>query len=137
MDPEEAWRTLDEITNFDATYDPKKTKRGLYQISPEVDKDVRAQFQDNEVNRLKKLVSSLKAFQLCHSMDHSASSCTNMNQVRVAERYVEEEAKYARDARNPNQSYQARNTSYPSWDNSIRQGQGQSHASLPYRPPGY
>ena len=68
-------------------------------------------------------------------MDHSASACTNVNQVKFAEGYVEEDAKYARDARNPNQSYQVQNTSYPTWDNSARQGQAPT--VLPYRPPGY
>ena len=79
MDLDEVWRILDEITDFDATYGPLKTKRDLYEVSPEVDKDVRAQFQDNESNRLKRLVSSLKACQLCRSMDHSAFACTNMS----------------------------------------------------------
>ena len=105
MDPDEAWRTLDEITDFDATYDPHKTKRGLYEVYPKVDKDDRAQFQDDEANRLKRLVSSLKTCQLCHSIDHSTSTCPNMNQVKVTEGYVEEEARYNRDARNPNQPY--------------------------------
>ena len=44
MDPEVAWRTLDEITDFDTTYDLRKPTRGLYEIFPEVDKDVRARF---------------------------------------------------------------------------------------------
>ena len=40
MDQDEAWRTLDEITDFDVTYDPHKTKRGLYEVSLEADKEV-------------------------------------------------------------------------------------------------
>ena len=88
MDPEVAWKTLDEITDFDATYDPRKPTRGLYEISPEVDKDVRAQFQNDEAHRLKKLVSSLKACQLCHSMDHTASACTKMHQEEMDENFV-------------------------------------------------
>ena len=86
MDPEVAWRTLDEIMDFDATYDPRKPTRDLYEISPKVGKDVRAQFQDEDANCLKKLVSSLKACQLCHSMDHIASACTNVNQVQASGR---------------------------------------------------
>ena len=76
-------------------------------IPNEVDKDVRAQFQDDEANRLKKLVSSLKSCQLCHSSDHTADLCTNMNQVRVAERCVNEDVFYTKDVyRNPSGSGQ-------------------------------
>ena len=42
MDPEDAWEMLDEVTDFDASYAPRKRKGGLYEVSPEVDRDVRA-----------------------------------------------------------------------------------------------
>ena len=61
MPPKDAWVEIDEITEFDSTYGPQRTKRGLFVINDEVDKELRAQFQNNEANRLKKLVSSLKS----------------------------------------------------------------------------
>ena len=58
MDLLEAWALMDELTSHDSTYDipvnlPNKT-RGMYEVSNEVDRDVRAQFQADEANRLKK-----------------------------------------------------------------------------------
>ena len=44
MPPKQAWAILEEITEFDSTYDPQKTRRGLYVVSDEVDKYVHAQF---------------------------------------------------------------------------------------------
>ena len=38
MDPEEAWRVFDEITDFDATYAPQQPTRGLYVVPAEIDK---------------------------------------------------------------------------------------------------
>ena len=71
-------------------------------------------------------------------MDHTASFCVNMKQVQADEGYVEEDTKYVRDAhRNPNLSYWARNTPYPSWDNSVRGEQGLVPGVQTYRPPGY
>ena len=105
--PKDAWMVLDEITDFDSTYDPEKPRRGFYVIPNEVDKDVRAQFQHDEANRLKKIISSLKSCQLCHSSDHTADLCTNVNQVRVTERLVDEDMFYTKDVyRNPSSSGQ-------------------------------
>ena len=107
MDPEEAWEMLDEVTNFDASYAPRKRKGGLYEVSPEVNRDVRAQFQQDEANKMKRLVQSLKACQLCHSPDHSALEYTNAKQVHAAEGYTREDANYYRDTgRNMNQRYE-------------------------------
>ena len=52
MDPLEAWAQMDEVTIHESTYDLlanscSKT-RGLYEVPPEVDKDVRAQYQADE-----------------------------------------------------------------------------------------
>ena len=63
---------------------------------------MRAQFQDDEANRLKKMVSSLKSCQLCHASDHTADVCANVHQVRVAKRCVNEDMFYTKDEyRNP------------------------------------
>ena len=91
MDPTEAWALLDKLTNYDTMYEiPFNTPvsgRGLYEVSPEVDSEVRAHVLADETNRLKRQVSSLKACQLCQSMNHTASACTNSKQVLAAESY--------------------------------------------------
>ena len=106
---------------------------------------MRAQFQNDEANRLKKQVSSLMSYQLCHSSDHTADMCTNMNQVRVAERCVNEDVFYTKDVyRNPSGSTQPRNIGYTPWENynrgqcGVASNQNQLHqSSQPYRHPGY
>ena len=75
MEPKEAWEQLEEITTFDAQFtsravervDRVERKRGLYEIPKEIDRDVRAQFQQDEANKTKRLIQSLKACQLCHN----------------------------------------------------------------------
>ena len=110
MDPLEAWALMDELTSHDSTYDiplnvPNKT-RGIYEVSDEVERDVRAQYQADEANRLKKQVSSLKACQLCQSSTHIASSCPNMKHVQAIGGYTEEKVHFSKDVyRNPNTSY--------------------------------
>ena len=94
MFPKDAWVKVDEITEFDSTYDPAKPRKGLYMVPDEVDQDVRAQFQNDEANRLKKIISSLSSCKLCHANNHTADLCTNVSQVRVAERRVDEEMFY-------------------------------------------
>ena len=64
MDPLEAWALMDELTSHESTYDiwtnlPNKT-RGLYEVSDEVERDVRAQFQVDEANHLKKQISIIQ-----------------------------------------------------------------------------
>ena len=97
MDPLEAWAQLDEVTSHELTYDlpanPRGKARGLYEVSAEVDKDVRAQYQADEANRLKKQVSSLKACQLCQSPAHTVVACPNMNQVHAAQEFADQEAR--------------------------------------------
>ena len=92
MDPDKAWELLDEITTFDAQYctSSVEKKRGLYEIPKEIDRDVRAQFQQDEATKMRKLVQSLKACQICHSQDHSASECSHSQQVNKAEGYISE-----------------------------------------------
>ena len=108
--------------SFDAAYAPREKKRGLYEIRKDVDKDVRAQFQQDEANKMKKLVQSLKACQICHAQGHSAPDCTNMKQVRAAEGYEEDEVNYYRESNmNPPQRYERK----------------RAPAQPPYRPPGH
>ena len=119
---------MDEVTTHESTYDlpanPLGKTRGLYEVSSEVDRDVRAQYQSDEANHLKKQVSSLKACQLCQSTAHTAASCPNMSQVQAAQEYTDGEARYVKDAyRNPNPAYQQRTSAYQD--------------AQPYRPPGY
>ena len=128
MDPLEAWAQLDEVTSHESTYDlhanPRGIARGLYEVSSEVDRDVKVQYQADEANRLKKQVSSLKACQLCQSNTHTTVACPNMNQVHAAQEFADQEARYMKDAyRNPNQAYQQRTSAYQD--------------AQPYRPPGY
>ena len=56
---------MNEVTIHESTYNlsinSHSKKRGLYEVPVEVDKDVRAQYQADEVNHLKKQVGSLKA----------------------------------------------------------------------------
>ena len=146
MDPQVAWEQLDKVTNYDTLYDPPTTTtsqglgRGLYQIPTEVDKDVRAQYQADEANRLKRQVSSLKACQLCQSSSHIASSCPNMHQVHAAEGYLTEEVNFTKDVyRNPNSSYQPKNVGYPNWDAYTKgeRGPPTNHGYQPYLPPNY
>ena len=66
MEPAEAWQMLDEVTGFDRTFGPRvPQKGGLYEIPKEIDRDVRAQFQQDEANRNRKLIQSLKGCQIC------------------------------------------------------------------------
>ena len=132
---------LDEITEFDSTYDPQKTRRGLYVVPNEADNDVRVQFKNNEASQLNKPISSLKACQLCHSVDHTADVCTNMHRVQKAERYANEDVFFTEESyRNPYSSAKPRNVGYPAWENqrSVVTSQNQLHqSSQPYRHPGY
>ena len=91
------------------------------------------------------MISSLKSCQLCHSSDHTADMCTNVNQVRVAERCVNEDVFYTKDVyRNPSSSGQQRNAGYTPYE-SYNGGQrgatpnkNQLHqSSQSYRHPGY
>ena len=117
MLPKDAWVKLDEITEFDSTYDPAKPRRGLYVVPDEVDQDIRAQFQNDEANRLKKIVSSLSSCQLCHANNHIVDLYTNVSQVRVAERRVDEEMFYTNGVyRNSSGSVQQRNTQYTPYE---------------------
>ena len=85
MEPKDAWELLDEITTFDAQFTPRavervdmtEKRRGLYEIPKEIDRDVRAQYQQDEANKTKRLIQSLKACQICHNQGHSAPECTN------------------------------------------------------------
>ena len=109
MDPAEAWEQLDEITTFDAQFTPRavervekvEKKRGLYEIPKEIDRDVRAQFQQDEANKTKRLIQALKACQICHNQGHSAPECTNSKQAKAAETYEEEEVNYYREGYQP------------------------------------
>ena len=62
MDPTAAWELIDKLTNYDAMYEVPfnvpVSGRGLYEVSPEVDSEVRAQVHADETNRLKKQVTS-------------------------------------------------------------------------------
>ena len=105
MDPKEAWALIDKLTNYDAMYEipfnASVSGRGLYEVSPDVDLEVRAQARADETNRLRRQLDSLKAnedslkaCQICHSKAHTASSCTNREQFNAAESYMTEEARY-------------------------------------------
>ena len=69
-----------------------------------MDRDVRAQFQQDEANKMKRLVQSLKACQLCHSPDHAAPDCTK--RAKAAESYASEEVNYYNSGRNYNPRYE-------------------------------
>ena len=87
---------------------------------------------------MQKLATSLKACQLCHSMDHTTSFCSTMNKVQAVESYVEEEAKFTKDVqKNPNTSYQPKDASYSNWDNYTRGERGPTPNVQPYRPLGF
>ena len=64
MDPLEALALMDELMSHDSTYDIPANLlskiKGLYEVSNEVDREVRAQFQVDEANGLKKQVCSLQ-----------------------------------------------------------------------------
>ena len=57
MDPTAAWELIDKLTNYDAMYEVPfnvpVSGRGLYEVSPEVDSEVRAQVHADETNRLR------------------------------------------------------------------------------------
>ena len=77
---------------------------------------------------MKKLVSSLKACQLCHYLDHTAGTCTNLHLVQMAENFVTEEVSYSKDVyRNPNQSYQPKSVHNPNWERYHKGQRGQAH----------
>ena len=102
MEPQGAWDQLDEITTFDAQYAPRvvergdraEKRRGLYEIPTEIDKGVRAQYQQDEANKNKKLIQALKACQICHGQGHSAPECTNSKQGKAPVNYEDEEVNY-------------------------------------------
>ena len=125
MEPKDAWEQLDEITTFDAQYtsragergDRAERKRGLYEVPKEIDREVRAQYQQDEANKNKRLIQALKACQICHNQGHSAPECTNSRQGKAPMNHEEEEVNYF------NQGYQ---------------NQGYQQPNQPrYRPPGY
>ncbi len=133
MDPTEAWALIDKLTSYDAMYEiPFSTP-------------IAGQAQADETNRLREQVSSLKACQLCNSMNHTASFCTNMKQVLAAESYQHEEVRYARDAYPTNRSYPPKNVPYPNRDAYPPGPRGPPPSyeqrvpppAQPYRHPGY
>jgi hypothetical protein len=125
MDPDEAWALLDKLTNYDAMYGTQQVRppqRRLYDPKEaEVDPEVKFQFMQDEINRLKKQVSFFKTSQSqpcqeCGSSAHSTSACTNVEQVRAAETYAE--ANYMRGQyRNQANNFADRNNNYPTWGN--------------------
>ena len=128
-DPTDAFELIEKLTNYEAMYEtpfnvPNVGGRGLYEVSAEVDSEVRAQVHADETNRLKKQVSSLKACQLCQNTSHTAANCPNLKQVMAAEGMRVEEASYVANG------YRGSNT-YPH----SRAPAPQSY--VPYRPPGY
>jgi len=131
MEPKEAFALLDKLTNYDAMYETPyhtpSSSRGLYEVSPEVDLEVRAQAKADETNKLKRQLDQLKACQICHLKDHNASTCPNREQFNAAESYMAEEAKYFQ------RSYPPRNNAY----NNRAKFPAQEQRSEPYRPPGY
>ena len=113
MDPTEAWALLDKLTNYDAMYEtPLKAPmsgQGTHEVSPIVDLEARAKALTDEANRQRKQVSSPNACQLCQSMNHTASTCPNLNQVLAVESYRTEEVNYFNDGyRNSNSYYPQR-----------------------------
>ena len=139
MDPSDAWALIDKLTNYDAMYEipfnAPVSGRGLYEVSPDVDLEVREQARADETNKLRKQVNSLQACQICHSMNHTASSCTNVNQVNAAESYMTEEANYV------NRPYPPRNVPFSNRD-AYPPGPrvpppAQEQRVPPYRHPGY
>ena len=75
MDPKEAWDELDELTSFEARYSSGRNEareaapkaRGLYELPKGIDRDVRAQYYQDEANKNKKLIQSLRACHIFHS----------------------------------------------------------------------
>ena len=139
MDPREAWALMDKLTNYDAMYDipfnASSSGRGLYEVSPEVDLEVRAQAKADETNKLKRQLDSLKACQICHLKDHTASSCPNREQFNVAEGYMAEEAKYFQRPYPPKYNSYNNQEAFPPGPRAPLPTQDQRPA--PYRHPGY
>ena len=115
MDPSDAFALVDKLTTYDAMYEVPMVHsnvggRGLYEITKEVDKEVRAQVQHDEANRMKKQLNVLRACQLCHLTNHTAENCPNLKQYMAGVSASEEEVNYVgynNNYRGQNQ-YQAR-----------------------------
>ena len=98
MDPDQAWALFDKLTNYDAMYGTQQAVRvpmkKLYDPNAEpIDQDVKLQFMQDEINRLKKQVGHYKSTaqpcQECGSQAHTTASCMNVEQVRASEAYAE------------------------------------------------
>ena len=94
MDPNDAFALIDKLTTYDAMYEAPLSHnsntgvRGLYEIPKEVDREVRAQFQHDEANKMKKQLQGLKACQLCHLPNHTAETCPNLGQYVAGVRAI-------------------------------------------------
>ena len=105
------------------------SKTSLYANRDEVDPDVKNQFLQDEVNRLRKQVSFLKSSQSCQecgSSAHSTSACTNIEQVRTAETIAE--MNYMRGPYRNQPNYNDRSNNYQPWGN---QNTSQNYARPP------
>jgi Retrotransposon gag protein len=106
MDPADAFALIDKLTTYDAMYEAPMMHsnvggRGLYEVSKEVDKEVRAQFQQDEANKLKRQLQNFKACQLCHLTTHTAENCPNLKQYIAGVSANEEEVNFGSEDYRP------------------------------------
>ena len=96
MDPIDAFALVDKLTTYDAmfgtplSHNSNTGVRGLYEIPKEVDREVRAQFQHDEANKMKRQMQGLKACQVCHLPNHTAETCPSLGQYVAGVRASEE-----------------------------------------------